>query len=82
MLISIKSSDCQKVSLPGQPTLKQFCEFDHFHVCFLTLDPESVKVPEHEVYLGPDCARRPGGQPVPLPPAGHQVSVLEGVTPA
>ena len=47
-----------------------------------TLDPESVKVPEHDVYLGLDCTGGPGGQPVPLPAAAHQVCVPQGVAPA
>ena len=48
----------------------------------LALDPESVKVPQHDVYLGLDTAGGPGGQPVPLPAAGHQVSVLQSVASA
>ena len=47
-----------------------------------TLDPESVKVPEHDVYLGLDSAGGPCCQPVALPAAADQVRVPQGVAPA
>ena len=47
-----------------------------------TLDPESVKVPEHDVYLGLDSAGGPCCQPVALPAAADQVGVPQGVAPA
>ena len=34
------------------------------------------------MYLGLDGAGGPGGQPVPLPAAAHQVCVPQGVAPA